>query len=96
MEPVPMGSVEVVRLAVLLNPLPGVRVALPSAVVPSVKATEPVGAAYRVENVTVNVTGWFWLEGFCEDTSTALLMKAGLMTWLNAGDVAAPKLPFPA
>jgi hypothetical protein len=91
-----MGRVEVVRLAVLLNPLPGVSVAVPSVVVPSVKAREPVGATNRVEKVAVKVTGWFWLEGFCEDASIALLMKAGLMTWLNAAEVAAPKLPFPA
>jgi hypothetical protein len=93
---VPIGRVEVVRLAVLLNPLPGVSVALPSVVAPSVKTMVPVGATNRVEKVAVKVTGWFWLEGFCEDASTALLMKAGLMPWGNAAEVAAPKLPFPA
>jgi hypothetical protein len=96
MESVPTGRVEIVRLAVLLRPPPGVRVALPSAVAPSMKTTEPVGAAYWVANVAVKVTGWLKLEGLCEEATTALLMKAGLMICENAAEVDAPKLPVPA
>lgn len=96
MESVPTGNAEVVKLAVLLRPLPGANVAVPSTVAPFKNVTEPVGAAYSVANVAVKVTGWFWLDGFCEEAITALLMNAGLMICENAGEVAAPKPPFPA
>ena len=54
---VPTGRVEVTSVAVLLRPLPGVRMAVPIVVVPSKKATEPVGAALLLETVAVKVTG---------------------------------------
>jgi hypothetical protein len=44
-ESVPIGRVEVASVAVLLNPLPGVSVALPIDVAPFMNVTDPVGAA---------------------------------------------------
>jgi hypothetical protein len=45
MESLPTGRVEVVSVALLLRPLPGVSVALPIDVAPFMNVTEPVGAA---------------------------------------------------
>jgi len=87
---VPTGRVEVVNVAVLLKPLPGVRVAVPMAVAPSMKTTGPVGAAKLPESVAVKVTGWPTLAGFNEDMTAAV--EAGRATaWLSTAEVAAPK-----
>jgi hypothetical protein len=45
MESAPFGRVVVLSVAVLLDPLPGVSVPLPSEVAPFINVTEPVGAA---------------------------------------------------
>ena len=45
-------------MAVLLRPLPGLRVAVPIAVLPFMKTTEPVGAAKLPASVAVKVTDW--------------------------------------
>jgi hypothetical protein len=55
---VPNGKVEVLIVALLLRPLPGVRDALPIAIDPSMKVTEPVGAAEPLVTVAVKLTGW--------------------------------------
>jgi hypothetical protein len=44
-ESAPTGRVEVVSVALLLRPLPGVSIALPIDVAPFMNVTEPVGAA---------------------------------------------------
>jgi hypothetical protein len=58
MESVPAGRVDVISVAVLLRPLPGVSVALPIAAEPFIKVTEPVGAAEPLVTVAVKVTAW--------------------------------------
>jgi hypothetical protein len=95
MESLPTGRVNVVIEAVLLVPLPVVSVTVPIAVVPFIKVTEPVGAPKLLETVAVSVTAWPMLEGLSEDASVAVVLAA-LITWLNAAEVAAPKLPDPA
>ena len=55
---VPTGRLEVVSVAVLVSPLPGVKVAVPMTVAPFMKETDPVGAAELPVNVAVKVTGW--------------------------------------
>jgi hypothetical protein len=96
MESVPAGRLVVVSVAVLLTPPPGVRVPLPSEVVPLMNVTEPLGAALPLlVIVAVKVTAWPTLAGFTEDATVAV-EAGGLTTWLNTADVAAPLLPFPA
>jgi hypothetical protein len=90
MESVPNGNVEVVSVAVLLRPLAGVSVALPMAVEPSIKVTEPVGAAWPLETVAVRVTDWPKLEGVSEEATVAVV-PAGFTTWVVADEVAPPK-----
>jgi hypothetical protein len=94
-ESVPVGNADVVSVAVLLNPPPGISVALPIAVAPSIKVTDPVGAALLLETVAVKVTDWPALTGFAEDVTDAA-EAGGLTIWLNTAEVAAPLLPFPA
>jgi hypothetical protein len=74
MESVPNGNAEVISVAVLLGPLPGVRVALPMAVEPSIKVTEPVGAAWPLETVAVRVTDWPRPAGFTDDATDAVVL----------------------
>jgi hypothetical protein len=70
-ESVPTGRVEVVSVAVLVRPPVVVRVAVPIAVDPSTKVTDPVGAEEVPVRVAVNVTGCPKTEGVCEDPSEA-------------------------
>jgi hypothetical protein len=72
MEAVPTARVEVVSVAVLLRPLPGVRVAVPIVVVPLRKVTVPVGAALVLETVAVKVTVWPKVEGLREEVTAAV------------------------
>ena len=89
-ESVPNGNADVLRLALLLSPPPGVRVALPIAVEPSMKVTEPVGAALLLEIVAVKITDWPTLAGLTEEVTDAVVLL-GLITSLNTAEVAAPK-----
>jgi hypothetical protein len=57
-ESVPAGRADVVSVAVLLTPPPGVSVALPSEVDPFMKVTDPVGAVLPLDTVAVSVTDW--------------------------------------
>jgi hypothetical protein len=95
MESVPTGSAAVARVAVLLVPLPGVRVALPRDVAPFMNVTEPVGAALPLEIVAVKVTACPLLAGFSEEATVAVVL-APLTTWFSADEVDAPKLPVAA
>jgi hypothetical protein len=79
MELVPKGNADVLSVALLLSPLPGVKVALPIAVEPTMKVTEPVGAAELLETVATKVTDWSKLEGVSVDVTVAVVV-AGLMT----------------
>jgi hypothetical protein len=90
MESVPTGNAEVARLAVLLRPLPATRVAVPIGVEPSMKVTEPVGAALLLEIVAVKITDWPTLAGLTEEVTDAVVLL-GLITSLNTAEVAAPK-----
>jgi hypothetical protein len=92
---VPAGSAEVLNVAVLLTPPPGVSVALPRDVAPFMKVTDPVGAALPLETVAVKVTVCPLLAGFSDEVTVAVVL-APLITWLSAGEVAAPKFAVPA
>jgi hypothetical protein len=92
---VPAGSAAVLNVAVLLTPLPGVSVALPREVAPFINVTDPVGAALPLETVAVKVTVCPLFAGFNEEATVAVVL-APLITWLSAGEVAAPKFAVPA
>ena len=91
----PTPSVDVVNVAVLLSPLPVASTALPSVVPPLINVTVPVGAAYPLVTVAVNVTPWLALEGF-RDEASVVVELAALITSLNTAEVEAPKLPVAA
>jgi hypothetical protein len=90
MESEPAGRVVVTSVAVLLRPPPEIRVALPIAVEPSMKVTEPVGAAYPLETVAVRVTDCPLLAGLT-DEATAVVVLAGVTIWLTTTEVDPPK-----
>jgi hypothetical protein len=94
-ESVPSGRLEVVSVAVLLVPLPAVKVAVPIAVAPFMNVTEPVGAADPLETVAVNVTACPKLAGLTEE-ATVDVVPAAFTTSLSAEEVEAPKLPVAA
>src|ERR1035437_5517258 len=86
---VPTGRVEVVKIAVLLSPGPGTRVAVPSrstVVVggnDSVNCTVPVGAAKFPVKVAVKVTGWPWMAGLSDEVRVAVVVSGDtvMVTW---------------
>jgi hypothetical protein len=75
-ESVPTGRAEVANVAVLLTPLPGVSVAVPIAVAPFIKVTDPVGAALLLETVAVKVTDCPTEAGLSEDATDAVVPDA--------------------
>jgi uncharacterized protein (UPF0212 family) len=94
----PTGKVLVLNAAVLLRPIPGFRVAVPIAVAPFMKVTDPVGAVLVLVTVALNVTDCPKLTGLTGELTVATVAEVPveLTTWLIADDVAAPKLPDPA
>src|ERR1035438_10064047 len=78
---VPTGRVEVVKVAVLLNPGPGTRFTVPSRadnVVGgnvSANVTGPVGAAKFPVKVAVKVTGWPWMAGLSDEVIWAVVVS---------------------
>jgi hypothetical protein len=88
---VPTGKAEITSVAVLVRVPVAVRVPLPIVVEPSMKTTEPVGGAKRPTRVAVRMTDWPALAGLSDDVTVAVVEVAGLTTWLNTADVAAPK-----
>jgi len=86
----PVGSMEVVMVAVLVPLMPvGVSVAVPRVNVPFVKVTVPVGSGPLPVTVAVKVTACPDTDGLAEDTTTVLLLMMLVLTTC----VSVPLLP---
>ena len=90
---VPMGSVETVRLAVLVLPVaPGTRIAVPNSTEEAVggnnsaKVTVPVGGAKLPVKVAVKITGWPKGEGFGAPVRVAVLVSCSTVI-VTVGEV---------
>jgi len=92
----PVGRMEVVRVAVLV-PLPaGLSVAMPRLKVPLVKVTFPVGLGPLPVTVAVKVTAWPDTDVLGADTTVVvLLMTLGLTTCVSGGLLLVAKLVSP-
>src|ERR1035438_9415510 len=93
MESLPMGSADVVKVAVLVKPDPGVKVpvpigvAMPVAVFTWLKTTVPVGAASLPDRVAENVTGWPAGDGLGAPVRAALLVVSCSTVMVTGSDV---------
>jgi hypothetical protein len=89
MEWLPSARAEVVKVAVLVRPAAplvapvGARVAVPIWLVPSKKATVPVGAAKLPVSVAVKATGWPRWERSSEALSVAVVMSEPTVTTMG-------------
>jgi hypothetical protein len=92
---VPTGSDDVLNVAVLVTPPLELNAAVPSAVVPSINVTEPVGAAYRLPTDAVSVTDCPAIAGFSDEVTVPAVFAA-FTTSFSTEDVDPPKLPVAA
>jgi hypothetical protein len=85
------------RVDVVNEAFPALRVAVPSVVAPSLKVAVPVGVpapGATALTVAVNVTDWLKVDGFAEE-ATVVLLLAGLTVWESVALVLAVKFVSP-
>src|SRR5271157_13276 len=81
-----------VSAEVVIDPLPPVRLAVPSNVPPSMKFTDP--ATEFGVTVAVNLTACPTAEGFCDETSAVLVDRCAMISF-TAADVDGASLGSP-